>query len=342
MTDQPSHAAEPSPPGEAKRGDAMLDGAALSARLPVARGRIAAMRPLADLCWLRVGGPAEALFQPADRDDLAGFLAALPADIPLTPLGVGSNLIIRDGGLSGVAVRLGRGFNGVEVLPDHRLRVGAALLDSRAAMAAAEAGIAGLEFLRTIPGALGGAVRMNAGCYGAYAADVVETVTYLGRDGRSVTVPGGEIGFGYRSSDLPEDAVIVEAVLRGRPGDPAEIEAKMADYIARREASQPTRDRSCGSTFRNPSGYSSTGEAGDPMDLKAWTLIDAAGCRGLRRGGAVMSEKHSNFLVNAGGATAADLEGLGEEVRARVRAACGIALEWEIRRIGLPPREAAS
>lgn len=326
------------PDGAAPDG-AALNGDALIARLPAVRGRVTAMRPLADLCWLRVGGPAEALFQPADRDDLAGFLAALPADVKVTPLGVGSNLIVRDGGLPGVAIRLGRGFNGVEALPGHRLRVGAALLDSRAALAAAEAGIAGLEFLRTIPGAIGGAVRMNAGCYGSYAADVVESVTLLTRDGAARTIPAAGIGFAYRASDLPADAVIVEAVLKGRPGDPAEIAARMEDFIARREASQPTKDRSCGSTFRNPAGYSSTGEAGDPMDLKAWSLIDAAGCRGLRRGGAVMSEKHSNFLVNAGGATAADLEGLGEEVRARVLAASGIALEWEIRRIGLPLRQ---
>ena len=313
-----------------------LDGAALAARLPQVRGRISSMRPLAELCWLRVGGPAEALFQPEDAEDLATFLAALPADVPVTPLGVGSNLIVRDGGLPGVAIRLGRAFMGTEVLDGARLRVGAGLLDSRAAMAAAEAGIAGLEFLRTIPGAIGGAVRMNAGCYGSYTADVVEEVVALDRQGRTRRLSGAEIGFAYRASDLPEDWVVVEAVLRGEPGEPEAIRAKMEDFVARREASQPTRARTAGSTFRNPAGYSSTGEAGDPMDLKAWSLIDRAGMRGARRGGAQISEVHSNFLINAGGATAADLEGLGEEVRAKVREAFGIELEWEVKRIGLP------
>ncbi|WP_092858785.1 UDP-N-acetylmuramate dehydrogenase [Albimonas pacifica] len=308
----------------------------MAARLPQARGRLASMRPLADLCWLRVGGPAEALFQPEDVGDLAAFLAALPADVPVTPLGVGSNLIVRDGGLPGVAIRLGRAFMGAEVLDGARLRVGAGLLDSRAAMAAAEAGIAGLEFLRTIPGAIGGAIRMNAGCYGSYTADVVEQVVAVDRQGRTRRLSGAEIGFAYRACDLPEDWVIVEAVLRGAPGEPAAIRAKMDDFLARREASQPTRERTAGSTFRNPAGYSSTGEAGDPMDLKAWSLIDRAGMRGARRGGAQISELHSNFLINAGGATAADLEGLGEEVRDKVRAAFGIELEWEVKRIGLP------
>lgn len=312
-----------------------LDADALIRRLPPVRGRLTPMRPLADLCWLRVGGPAEILFQPADREDLAAFLREVPADVPLTPLGVGSNLIIRDGGLPGVAIRLGRGFNRAEALGGARLRAGAACLDAHAAKAAAEAGIAGLEFLRTIPGALGGAVRMNAGCYGAYMADVVEEVVVLTREGER-RLSAEACGFGYRSSALPEDAVVVEVTLRGKPGDPAAIAARMEALVAKREASQPVRDRSCGSTFRNPAGYSSTGEAGDPMDLKAWSLIERAGCRGLRRGGAVMSEKHANFLVNAGGATAADLEGLGEEVRARVREVHGIELEWEIRRIGLP------
>lgn len=314
-----------------------LDGEALLRRLPAARGRLTPMRPLADLSWLRVGGPAEVLFQPADADDLAAFLAALPADVPVTPLGVCSNLIIRDGGLPGVAIRLGRGFNGVTVEGD-RVRAGAAALDSAVAKAAAAAGVAGLEFLRTIPGAVGGAVRMNAGCYGAYVADVLEEASAVARDGSAVRLTPEEIGFAYRSTELPEDLVLVEAVFRGRPGDPAEIEARMEDYVARREASQPVRDRSCGSTFRNPAGFSSTGRADDVHDLKAWKLIEDAGCRGLRRGGAVMSEKHANFLVNAGGATAEDLESLGEEVRKRVWERSGISLEWEIRRIGIPKR----
>jgi len=301
--------------------------------LPTVRGRLERDRPLAPLTWLRVGGPAEVLFQPADRADLAAFLAA--CDLPVTPLGVCSNLIIRDGGLPGVAIRLGRGFNGIEVLDGHRLRAGAAALDAHVAKRAAEAGIAGLEFLRTIPGAIGGAVKMNAGCYGHYMADVVVEVTAIDRAGRTVALTPDRLGFGYRSSAVPDDMVIVEAVLQGRPGAPAESAALMDEYIRRREASQPVKDRSCGSTFRNPAGYSSTGEADDSMELKAWKLIDAAGCRGLRRGGAQMSEKHPNFLINAGGATAEELESLGEDVRRRVKSHSGHDLAWEIRRIGV-------
>ncbi|MGM0583069.1 MAG: UDP-N-acetylmuramate dehydrogenase [Pseudomonadota bacterium] len=313
-----------------------LDAEALMARLPAVRGTLSPLRPLAPLCWLRVGGPAEVLFQPADRADLAAFLRGLPADVPLTPLGVGSNLIIRDGGLPGVSVRLGRGFNGAEVLPGHRLRLGAAMLDAQAAKRAAQGGVARLEFLRTIPGAIGGAVRMNAGCYGSYVADVLEEVTVLTRTGEERRLGPEELGFAYRSTTLPEDWIVVEAILKGRPGEPAEIEARMAELVARREASQPLRDRSCGSTFRNPAGFSSTGEVDDPMEMKAWSLIDRAGCRGLSRGGARISDKHANFLINAGGATAADLEGLGEEVRARVLERFGVTLDWEIKRIGLP------
>ena len=312
-----------------------MDGAALIARLPRARGRMEAMRPLAPLSWLRVGGPAEALFAPADAEDLAAVLAGTPAEVAVTPLGVASNLIVRDGGLPGLSVRLGRGFAGVEALPGARLRVGAAMLDSRVARAAAEAGIAGLEFLRTIPGAMGGAVRMNAGCYGAYVADVLESVEAVTRTGGRVTLPARELGFGYRRSALPEGWVVVSAVLQGAEGDPARIAARMEALVAKRAASQPVDARSCGSTFRNPAGYSSTGEAGDPMDLKAWALIEAAGCRGLRLGGAMISEKHANFLLNAGGATAAELEALGETVRERVFATRGIRLEWEITRVGV-------
>jgi UDP-N-acetylmuramate dehydrogenase len=320
----------------------VLDPEGLLARLPATRGTLTPSRPLAPLCWLRAGGPAEVLFQPADRADLAAFLAALPADIPVTPLGVGSNLIIRDGGLPGVAIRLGRGFNSCEALPGARLRAGAAMLDAHAARRAAQAGIAGLEFLRTIPGALGGAVRMNAGCYGAYVADVLEEAVVLDRQGREHRLAPADLGFAYRAATLPDDWIVVEATFRGTEGDPAEIAARMEALAAKREASQPVKDRSCGSTFRNPAGYSSTGAEDDPMDLKAWSLIDRAGCRGLRRGGAMISEKHANFLVNAGGATAADLEGLGEEVRARVRAAFGVELDWEIRRIGLPAGDGAA
>ncbi|MEM6489806.1 MAG: UDP-N-acetylmuramate dehydrogenase [Pseudomonadota bacterium] len=304
-------------------------------RLPAVRGRLTADRPLAPITWLRTGGPAETFLQPADRADLGQFLAALPGDVPLTPLGVCSNLIVRDGGLPGVSVRLGRPFAGIQPLEGHRIRAGAAALDSAVAKAAAEAGIAGLEFLRTIPGTVGGAVRMNAGCYGTYTADVVETVTILTRAGAERTLTAADIRFAYRDSALPEGAIVVEAVLGGRPGAPAEIQARMAELVAKRAASQPVDQRSCGSTFRNPAGYSSTGAKGDPMDLKAWKLIQDAGCRGLRRGGAQISEQHANFLINAGGATAADLEGLGEDVRARVKAHSGHDLIWEIQRIGV-------
>jgi len=304
-------------------------------RLPPICGRVSLDRPLAPLSWLRVGGPAEALVQPADADDLAAFLASLPGDIPVMPLGVCSNLIIRDGGLPGVAIRLGPAFGQIEALEGHRLRVGAAALDARVAKAAAEAGIAGLEFLRTIPGSIGGAVKMNAGCYGHYMADVVEAVEIVDRQGRRRTLPPRALRFAYRSSAVPDDAVVISAVLRGVPGEPAAIEARMEEALARRAASQPLDQRSCGSTFRNPAGYSSTGEAGDPMALKAWTLIDEAGCRGMRIGGAQISEKHANFLINAGGATAADLEALGEAVRARVKAKTGQELVWEIARIGV-------
>ena len=320
-----------------------LDGEALMARLPQVRGRLTPMRPLRDLAWLRVGGPAEVLFQPADAGDLAAFMAACPADVPVTPLGVCSNLIIRDGGLPGVAIRLGRAFNRIEPLEDHRLRAGAAALDSQVAKQAAEAGIAGLEFLRTIPGAIGGFVKMNAGCYGSYAADVVTEVTAIDRAGRCVTLTPDDLRFGYRASAIPDDTIVIEAVLQGRPGDPDVSRALMEQYVAQREASQPVRERSCGSTFANPAGYSSTGAADDPMDLKAWKLIEAAGCRGLRLGGAQISEKHANFLINAGDATAADLEELGELVRARVKSHSGVDLRWEIQRIGVtvePPETA--
>jgi len=290
---------------------------------------------LAPLAWLRVGGPAEVLFQPADADDLAEFMARCPADVPITPLGVCSNLIIRDGGLPGVAIRLGRGFKGVAVLEGSRLRAGAAVLDAHVAKKAAEAGIAGLEFLRTVPGAIGGAVRMNAGCYGRYAADVVTNIEVIDRAGSHRTLDADMIGFGYRSSAVPRDMVIVAAILQGHPGDPAEITLRMEGYVAKRADTQPLGERSCGSTFANPAGYSSTGEAGDPMDLKAWKLIDAAGCRGLRLGGAMMSEKHCNFLINTGTATAAELEELGEIVRARVKSHSGMDLRWEIQRIGV-------
>ena len=309
--------------------------ATLLSRLPDVRGRLSPTRPLAPLSWLRVGGAAEVLFQPDNLADLAEFLSVLPDDVPLMPLGVCSNLIIRDGGIPGVSVRLGRAFAGIEPLAGNRMRVGAAALDSRVAMAAARAGIAGLEFLRTIPGTIGGAVKMNAGCYGSYTGDLVEEVTLLDRDGRSYRVGPDELAFGYRYSNIADDHVIVEAVLRGRPGQAATSEALMEVYLARRAATQPIEARSCGSTFRNPSGASSTGGPDDTHELKAWKVIDAAGCRGLTLGGAQMSPVHPNFLVNTGSATAEDLEELGERVRARVKAHSGHDLIWEIRRVGV-------
>ncbi|MEM0942915.1 MAG: UDP-N-acetylmuramate dehydrogenase [Pseudomonadota bacterium] len=302
--------------------------------LPEIRGRVERDRPLAPLTWLRVGGPVEALVSPADPDDLAGFLAALPPSVPVTPLGVCSNMIVRDGGLPGVAIKLGRAFQGFEVMPGHRVRVGAAMLDAHVARRASAAGIAGLEFLRTIPGAIGGAVAMNAGCYGSYLADVLESVDLITREGAALTLSASEAGLAYRSSALSE-GVIISAILRGRAGESSASEALMAAYIAKREASQPTKDRSCGSTFRNPAGFSSTGEADDPMELKAWALIERAGGRGLRLGAAQISPKHANFLVNTGGATAADLEALGEHVRARVKITTGHDLVWEIQRLGV-------
>ena len=296
------------------------------------RGVLTPNRPLADLTWLRVGGPADWLFQPADEADLAAFLAALDPGVAVFPMGVGSNLIVRDGGLRAVVIRLGRGFNGITVA-GNRVTAGAAALDAHVARRAAEAGV-DLTFLRTIPGSIGGAVRMNAGCYGEYVADHLISVRAITRAGQAVTLTPADLRLSYRQSHLPAGWVLVEAVFEGTPGDPAALAAKMTDQIARRDASQPTRERSAGSTFRNPVGYSSTGRADDVHDLKAWAVIDKAGMRGARRGGAQMSEMHSNFLINAGGATAADLEALGEEVRKKVLQTQGISLEWEIMRIG--------
>lgn len=305
--------------------------------LPAPRGPLTPHRPLADLTWLRVGGPADWLFQPADEEDLAAFLRDLDPSVPVFPMGVGSNLIVRDGGIRGVVIRLGRGFNWIEVEGD-RVTAGAAALDAHVARRAAEAGL-DLTFLRTIPGSIGGAVRMNAGCYGSYVADVLEEVRVVTRGGDIRTLPAADLHLRYRQSDLPEGAVVVQATFRAPLGDPAKLEARMAEQIAKRDATQPTKDRSAGSTFRNPAGYSSTGKADDTHDLKAWKVIDEAGMRGARRGGAQMSTMHSNFLINAGGASAADLEGLGEEVRKRVFQTQGITLEWEIMRVGEPAAE---
>ncbi|GLQ34869.1 UDP-N-acetylenolpyruvoylglucosamine reductase [Amylibacter marinus] len=299
------------------------------------RGTLTPDRPMADLSWLRVGGPAQYLFQPADADDLAAFLAALPHNIPVLPIGVCSNLIIRDGGIRGVVIRLGRGFNGIELLEGNRVRAGAGALDAHVARRAATAGI-DLAFLRTIPGAIGGAAKMNAGCYGTYLADVFESATAITRDGHRVTLGRDDMHFEYRSTQIPEGMVITDVTLCGTAGDPAGIEAKMADALDKREKTQPTKDRSCGSTFRNPAGFSSTGRDDDVHDLKAWKVIDDAGMRGATLGGAQMSEMHSNFMINAGGATAADLENLGEMVRKKVFNTAGITLQWEIMRVGEP------
>ncbi len=300
--------------------------------LPRVRGRLTADYPLSDLTWLRVGGPADILFQPADPQDLADFLRALPEEIPVFPMGVGSNLIVRDGGLRGVVIRLGRGFNGIAIDGD-LVHAGAAALDAHVARKAAEAG-RDLTFLRTIPGAIGGAVRMNAGCYGRYVADALVEVTAITRSGETRTIPAADLNLAYRSSDLPEGCVVTGATFRAEPGDPDALAAWMEEQLARRDATQPTRERSAGSTFRNPAGHSSTGRADDVHDLKAWKVIDDAGLRGARLGGAQMSPKHPNFLVNTGGATAAELEALGEDVREKVFQNSGIRLEWEIRRVG--------
>ncbi len=296
-------------------------------------GRLTPGRPLADLSWLRVGGAAELLFQPAHLADIAAFMKLVPPEFPVMPIGVCSNLIIRDGGIPGAVIRLGRGFNGFESLADGCVRVGAGALDAQVAKQAAKAGF-DLAFLRTIPGAIGGAVRMNAGCYGDYLADVFVRATAVARDGRIVTLSRADMGFGYRHSDLPPDMIVVQVVLDPPKGDPLEIEAAMADALQRRASSQPVNERSCGSTFRNPAGFSSTGKADDVHDLKAWKLIDDAGMRGATLGGAQMSEMHPNFLINTGGASAADLENLGEKVRKRVFQHAGIWLEWEIMRVG--------
>lgn len=292
-------------------------------RLPKVRGRLVENAPLAPLTWFRVGGPAEVLFKPADIGDLTSFLTAKPADIPVTVLGVGSNLLIRDGGVRGVVIRLGKGFAEVAV-QDEILFAGAGALDTTVAQAAAEAGLGGLEFLSGIPGTIGGGLRMNAGAYGREIRDVLLAVTAIDLSGQHFEMTGAELGLSYRHCDAPEDWIFLHATLAATPADPAEIRARMAEIKAKREESQPIRTRTGGSTFANPPG------------AKAWELIDRAGCRGLKRGAAMVSELHTNFLVNLGGATAADIEGLGEEVRRRVFEMSGIRLDWEIRRIGNP------
>ena len=303
--------------------------------LPTPRGRLTLNRSLADLTWLRVGGTADAVFQPADRQDLAEFLARLPQEVAIFPMGVGSNLIVRDGGLRAVVIRLGRGFNAIEIDGDV-IHCGAAALDSHVARQAADSGL-DLTFLRTIPGTIGGALKMNAGCYGAYLADALLCASGYDRAGRAVSYDVQTLGFSYRSSDLPQDVVITDLTLRALGRDtPERLHHKMAAQLAKRDATQPTTDRTAGSTFRNPAGFSSTGQADDIHDLKAWKLIDAAGCRGLELGGAQMSPKHPNFLINTGLATAKDLEALGELVRKKVYDKSGLTLEWEVMRVGDP------
>jgi UDP-N-acetylmuramate dehydrogenase len=301
--------------------------------LPTVRGTLTAHRALADLTWMRVGGPAEVLFQPADLDDLAAFLAALDPAVPVFPMGVGSNLIVRDGGIPGVVIRLGRGFNAISVEEGSTV-AGAAALDAHVARKAADAGF-DLTFLRTIPGTVGGAVCMNAGCYGTYVADVLQSVTVVLRDGTVAELERDSLNLAYRSSQLPDGAVIVAARFVAPKADPEALKARMEDQLCKRDETQPTKDRTAGSTFRNPAGFSSTGRADDVHDLKAWKVIDNTGMRGATKGGAVMNTKHSNFLTNAGGATAADLEDLGEEVRKKVYDSQGIELQWEIMRVGV-------
>lgn len=305
--------------------------------LPTPRGKLTPNRSLADLTWLRVGGPADWLFQPADIEDLAAFLKVLPDDIDVFPMGVGSNLIVRDGGIRAVVIRMGRGFNQIEVA-GNRVIAGVAALDAHVARKSAEAGM-DLTFLRTIPGAIGGAVRMNAGCYGTYVADVFVQAKAVTRAGEIVTLTADDLNFRYRQTDLPKGWVIVEATFEATSGDPQELADRMANQLKKRDETQPTKDRTAGSTFRNPAGFSSTGKADDTHDLKAWKVIDDAGMRGATVGGAQMSPKHSNFMINTGDATADDLETLGEEVRKKVFQNSGIELHWEIMRVGEPAPE---
>ncbi len=294
----------------------------LRSALPALRGRLVANQPLAELTWFRVGGPAQALFMPEDERDLSYFLANLAAEIPLTVIGLGSNLIVRDGGVPGVVVRLGRGFNDVAI-NGLEVRAGAAVPDVKVARAAQEAGIAGLSFLRGIPGGIGGALRMNGGAYGREIKDALIAARAVDRRGRTLSLSNSDMGYAYRHCGAPDDYIFTQATFRGERGDPAAIAAEMDKITEAREATQPIKSRTGGSTFINPPGG------------KAWRLIDAAGCRGLRIGGAQVSQMHCNFLINLGTATAADIETLGETVRRRVRENSGIELEWEIKRIGV-------
>jgi UDP-N-acetylmuramate dehydrogenase len=294
----------------------------LKARLPQLRGRLLANQTLAEFTWFRVGGPAQALFMPEDEGDLAYALTHLPADMPVTAIGLGSNLIVRDGGVDGVVIRLGRGFSDVTIEPNHRVRAGTAVPDVKVARAAADAGVAGMAFLRGIPGAIGGALRMNGGAYGRETKDVLIEARAVDRAGKVHVLSNADMQHTYRHCGAPEDFIFTQALFQGEAGDRAVISAEMDKITEAREATQPIKSRTGGSTFKNPPGH------------KAWQLIDAAGCRGLIVGGAQVSELHCNFLINLGGATAADIETLGETVRARVKAHSGVTLDWEIKRIG--------
>jgi UDP-N-acetylmuramate dehydrogenase len=298
--------------------------ARLTAALPDLRGRLQAGQPLSEITWFRVGGPAEVLATPADEADLAYLLAHTPRDVPVTVLGLGSNLLVRDGGVPGLVIRLGRGFAGISVEPGHRIRAGTALPDVKVARAAAEAGIAGLAFFRGIPGSLGGALRMNAGAHGRETKDSLVEARAVDRHGNIHVLPLAAMDMRYRHSGVPADWIFTEALFEGTAGDPEEIAKQMDEVAAYREANQPIKERTGGSTFKNPPG------------LSAWRLVDEAGCRGFRVGGAKVSEMHCNFLINDQGATAEDIETLGETVRARVRANSGVELHWEIIRLGEP------
>jgi UDP-N-acetylmuramate dehydrogenase len=293
----------------------------LKAQMPELRGRLLANQPLGEFTWFRVGGPAQAFFMPEDENDLAYLLRNLPSQVLVTVIGAGSNLIVRDRGVPGVVVRLGRGFNDVKI-EDHRITAGTAMLDVMVARAAQAAGVAGLAFLSGIPGTIGGALRMNGGAYGGETKDVLIEARGVDRQGNLSNFSNIEMGFSYRHCSAPDDVIFTSATLQGRAGAVEEIAAEMAQIKKKREASQP-RNRTGGSTFKNPPGHS------------AWKLVDEAGCRGLTIGGAQVSELHSNFLINLGGASAADIEALGETVRQRVKSHSGIDLEWEIKRVGL-------
>ena len=297
---------------------------ALTAAMPDLRGRLASGTELKDYTWFRVGGPAEVLFSPADEADLAYFMKALPDGVPVTMIGLGSNLLVRDGGIDGVVIRLGRGFNEIKVEDGSRLRVGTAVPDVKVARAAADAGIAGLSFYRGIPGGVGGALRMNGGAHGTETCDILVEARAVDRAGNIHVVPVADMHYAYRHCGAPEDYIFTEALFQGRPGDPAAIIAEMDEIAAYREEVQPIKSRTGGSTFKNPDGN------------KSWQLIDAAGCRGLAVGDAKVSELHCNFLINEGNASADDLETLGETVRARVKETSGVQLEWEIKRLGKP------